>query len=220
MGGTIGDLLPFAIGIALSPVPIIAVVLMLLAPDARNTGVTFAAGWSVGIVAVAAITSAISAAGGASATDGPSTGSAVARLVVGLLLLALAGRQWQSRSSQSEPKWLASIDKLTPARGGLIGFGLAAVNPKNLLLCIAAGIAVGSAGIGLGPSIVALAVFTVLAAASVVVPVLGFLLAADRLRRPLDRFREWIQASSAQVTFALLLVFGTLLIGKGIGGLT
>ena len=34
MGEVIGDLLPVALGVAISPVPIIAVILMLLAPDA------------------------------------------------------------------------------------------------------------------------------------------------------------------------------------------
>jgi hypothetical protein len=40
----IGDLLPSAIGVAISPVPIIAVILMLGTPNARATGAAFAAG--------------------------------------------------------------------------------------------------------------------------------------------------------------------------------
>ena len=40
MGGVIGDLLPTALGVAISPVPIIAVILMLLAPRARKPRVS------------------------------------------------------------------------------------------------------------------------------------------------------------------------------------
>jgi len=38
MGQAIGDILPLAIGVALSPVPIIAIVLMLGTPRARANG--------------------------------------------------------------------------------------------------------------------------------------------------------------------------------------
>ena len=41
----IGSLLPSAIGVALSPVPIIAVILMLGTPKARSNGTVFALGW-------------------------------------------------------------------------------------------------------------------------------------------------------------------------------
>jgi hypothetical protein len=48
----IGDLLPSALAVALSPVPIIAVVLALGAPNARTAGPSFALGWITGLVAV------------------------------------------------------------------------------------------------------------------------------------------------------------------------
>ncbi|MBK9298391.1 MAG: GAP family protein [Candidatus Microthrix sp.] len=51
----IGDLLPSALGVALSPVPIIAVILMLGTPKARSTGSMFAIGWIAGLVIASAI---------------------------------------------------------------------------------------------------------------------------------------------------------------------
>lgn len=50
MGEVIGELLPLALGIAISPVPIIAVILMLLAPRAALTSAGFMIGWVTGIV--------------------------------------------------------------------------------------------------------------------------------------------------------------------------
>jgi hypothetical protein len=41
MGSVIGDFLPQALGVAISPVPIIATILMLLAPKAGATSVGF-----------------------------------------------------------------------------------------------------------------------------------------------------------------------------------
>ncbi len=37
MGSAIGDTLPLALGIAISPIPIIAAILILLSPRARGT---------------------------------------------------------------------------------------------------------------------------------------------------------------------------------------
>jgi hypothetical protein len=51
----VGGLLPSAVGVALSPVPIIAVILMLATPRARSTGSAFAIGWVAGLVVVSVI---------------------------------------------------------------------------------------------------------------------------------------------------------------------
>ena len=55
LGDAIGDLLPSAVGVALSPIPIVAVILMLGTPRAWTTGPAFATGWVLGLVTVAVI---------------------------------------------------------------------------------------------------------------------------------------------------------------------
>ena len=55
MGNAIGQMLPFAIGVAISPMPIVAIVLMLLTPKGKTNGPAFLLGWLVGIVVVGAI---------------------------------------------------------------------------------------------------------------------------------------------------------------------
>jgi hypothetical protein len=49
MGQAVGGALPLAIGVALSPVPIIAVVLMLTTRRARVNGPLFVLGWLTGL---------------------------------------------------------------------------------------------------------------------------------------------------------------------------
>lgn len=51
----IGDLLPSAVGVALSPIPIIAVILMLATPRARSNGLAFGLGWIAGLVIVSVV---------------------------------------------------------------------------------------------------------------------------------------------------------------------
>jgi Sap, sulfolipid-1-addressing protein len=48
MSDAIGQVLSLGVGVALSPVPIIAVVLMLGTPRARTNGPAFVLGWVIG----------------------------------------------------------------------------------------------------------------------------------------------------------------------------
>jgi len=47
MGQAIGSVLPLALGVALSPIPIVAVVLMLTPPRGKINGPAFVVGWLV-----------------------------------------------------------------------------------------------------------------------------------------------------------------------------
>ena len=59
MGAAIGEMLPLAIGIAISPLPIIAVILMLTTPKGRSNGLAFLGGWLLGLAAVGVIVLAV-----------------------------------------------------------------------------------------------------------------------------------------------------------------
>ena len=63
MGAAIGGALPFAVGVALSPIPIVAVVLMLTTQRARVNGAVFIAGWLAGLAVVGAIALSIAGPG-------------------------------------------------------------------------------------------------------------------------------------------------------------
>ena len=222
MAAVIGDLLPLAIGIAISPIPIIAVILMLLSRRATATSTGFLLGWVVGIVLVTVVVLALVGQAGNTAGGEPSTLSSVLKLVLGAALILLAVRQWQGRPKEGEtaamPKWMDAIESFTFVRALLLGFGLSAINPKNLLLCLAAGTTIGAAHLPTGQVVVATVVFTLLACSSIAVPVVGYLAARDRMAAPLERLRAWLTQNNAAVMAVLLLVIGTVLLGKGIAG--
>jgi threonine/homoserine/homoserine lactone efflux protein len=222
MGAVIGDLLPLAIGIAISPVPIIAVILMLLSKRAAATSTGFLLGWVAGVVAVTVVVLALVGRAGDAAGGQPSTLSSVLKLVFGALLVLMAGRQWQGRPRAGEagamPKWMGAIESFTFGRALGLGFLLSGINPKNLLLCLGAGTTIGAAHLPVGEVVVAMVVFTVLASSTVAVPVVGYLTARERMAAPLERLRAWLTQNNAAVMAVLLLVLGVGLIGKGIGG--
>lgn len=223
MNQVLGDLLPLAIGVAISPIPIIAIILMLLAPKAGGTSAGFLLGWVVGVVVATGVFTVFAATVGLSGDDGPTTAASWTKIVLGILLLILAGRQWSGRPAPGEeaqlPKWMTAIDLFTFGKAAGLGFLLAAVNPKNLLMCAAAGATIGSAAISTQDQVVAVAVFTVIAVSTVALPVLAYAVAKQRMRHPLDELHVWLQQHNTAVMAVLLLVIGVALIGKGIGGL-
>ena len=221
MNSGIGATLPLALGIAISPVPIIAAILMLLSPKARVTSVGFLLGWVLGIIVAVTAFTLLASSIPAEDADASKPIRGVIQLVLGALLLLLAASQWRKRPKPGEeaamPKWMQAIDSISfPLALGL-GFLLAALNPKNLLMAAGAGLEIGTAALDTGAVIVVIAVFTVLAASTVLVPVVGYLLAAAKLRAPLDALRGWLVNENTVIMAVLLVVIGVATIGKGIG---
>jgi threonine/homoserine/homoserine lactone efflux protein len=221
VGSVIGEVLPFALGIALSPIPIMGVILMLQSPRARANGLGFLVGWVVGIVVGVVIFELLSAVVTPGSDDSPKPIIGVIQLVLGILLLVLAWRKWRTRPRDGEepalPAWMAGIDTMTTGRAALLGLLLSAVNPKNLLLIIAAGVAIGSAGLELGEEVVATVIFVLLACVTVAGPVLAYLVAGQRMRPALSRLHDWLLANNTAVMAVLLLVIGVVVIGNGLG---
>jgi threonine/homoserine/homoserine lactone efflux protein len=222
VNGVIGDLLPLAVAVAISPVPIIAVILMLLSPRAGGTSVGFLVGWVVGVVLGMTVLLLVAEAVGFDTSDGPSTTSSWIKLVLGVLLLLLGVRQWRSRPAKGAdvalPKWMAAIDHVTPAKAAGLGLLLSTVNPKNLLMIIGAATTVADANLSTGDDVIAVAVFSVIACCTVAVPVVAYLAARERMAPVLDELRVWLEANNVAVMSVLLLVIGVTLLGKGIGG--
>lgn len=220
MGSVIGEILPLAVGIAISPIPIIAVILMLLSPRAKGASVGFMIGWVAGIVVAIVVFTLLSSVIPQRSSGGLSAGGVI-KIIFGVLLLFLAFRQWRGRPAKGEqatmPKWMSAIDSMTAAKALGLGFLLAAVNPKNLLMAASAGLIVGGSGLGFGRGLtLVIIIFVLLAACTVVIPVIGYLIASARLAGPLDRLRGWLVENNSTIMAVLLLVIGVAVIGKGI----
>jgi threonine/homoserine/homoserine lactone efflux protein len=221
MGSAIGQVLPLAVGIAISPIPIIAAILMLLSPRARGTSVGFAVGWVAGIVIGVVAFTLLSAILPARSDDASSPVLGVIELLLGAGLLLLAVRQWRTRPKRGEavelPTWMSAIDSMTFGKALALGFLLSAVNPKNLLLAISAGVTIGGLGLPAGQIVVVVIVYALLAASTVLVPVVAYLIATELMTQPLQALREWLGAYNAAIMAVLLLVLGVSMIGKGLG---
>jgi threonine/homoserine/homoserine lactone efflux protein len=224
MADAIGQVLSLAVGVALSPVPIVAVVLMLATPRGRINGPAFLGGWLLGLAVVGTVV--LVASNGADATDGdgtPATWVSWLKIVLGLLLLAVAVKQWRGRPAAGQeaalPKWMRAIDTFTPGRSVAMGVALSAINPKNLLLTVGAAAAIAQTGASTGSQAAALAVFLLIATLGPGIPVGISVVMGDRARPILDDLKAWMGAHNAAIMAVLCLVIGAKLIGDGISGL-
>jgi threonine/homoserine/homoserine lactone efflux protein len=211
------------VGVALSPLPIIAVILMLATPKARSNGPAFALGWIVGLVAVSVIVLVV--AGGAD--DANSTASDSVnwiRLLLGLAFLSMAVKQWRKRPKKGQqaemPKWMDAIDRFTPVRSFAIGLLLSGVNPKNLALTLAAAGSIAQAGLSTGDDAISVAIFVVLGSLTVVGPVLFFMFGGEHATKPLASIKEFMGEHNAVIMMVVLLVLGAKLIGSALPGIS
>ena len=224
MGQAIGSTLPLAVGVALSPVPIIAVVLMLTSRRARSNGPAFVIGWLIGLAVIGAIVLSGAGPAGASKSGSPATWVSWVKIVLGLGLLLVAVRQFRGRPKDSDeaalPKWMASIDSMKP----LPVLGLAAllggVNPKNLLLAVSAGASIAQTGISGADQAIAYAVFALIGTIGVGAPVVLYFALGERSASMLATLKDWMGRHNAVIMAVLCLVIGVKLIGDAIGGLT
>ena len=223
MGEAIGQVLPLAIGVALSPVPIIAVVLMLGTPRGPSNGPAFVLGWVVGLSVAGAVVLLVSSGADASDQGAPADWVGWLKVVLGLLLLAVAVRQWRTRPRAGNepelPKWMQTIDRFTPGRAMGIAVALSAINPKNLLLVVAAAAAIAQTGVDTGDQAIALAVFVIIATLGPGLPVGIYLAMRERAAELLGDLKDWMTANNAVIMAVLCLVIAAKLIGDGISGL-
>lgn len=224
MGDAIGQVLSFGVGVAISPIPIVGVILMLATPRARSNGLGFLAGWVLGLAGAGAIVLLVS--GGADASDqgAPADWVSLLKLVLGALLVLVALKQWRGRPRAGEeaelPGWMKTIDQFTAAKAAGFGIVLSAVNPKNLLLVIGAAAAIAQTGESTGVQVAALAVFVVIGTLGVGLPVAVYFALGERSKAILDDLRGWMAQNNAAIMAVLCLVIGAKLIGDGISGLS
>jgi hypothetical protein len=120
MGEAIGQSLPLAVGVALSPIPIVAVVVLLTSSRARSLGPVFVLGWLLGLVVVGTIVLALIGPRGGGSSGQRTTWLSWVLIVVGVLLLVEAVRRLRGRSGGGEeaplPAWLGRLTGSSPRR--------------------------------------------------------------------------------------------------------
>jgi len=217
----IGEFLPAAIAVALSPIPIIGVVLVLDSARARRNGPAFAFGWVAGLATVSVL---VVLAVGAASDPGSDAAAGVDWFMagIGLVFLAMAAQQWTKRPKRGEtpemPRWMASIGSISSTKALLLGATLSAANPKNLALTLAASAAIANAQLGTADTAIAIVIFVAIGSITVVGAVGFYLVSPARATKPLAAVRQFMADNNATIMMVILLILGAKLLGDALAG--
>lgn len=217
-GSVLTELIPLALVVALSPLSIIPAVLVLHSPRPRPTGLMFLGGWLIGMLVLTAVFVEVSNLLGG--LDKAPRWASLLRVVLGAALILFGIYRWLTRAkSEHSPAWLQSMSKLGPGRACVTGAVLTVVNVKVLFICAAAGLAIGSAGLGEHGAWPAVVYYVLIASSTVALPILGYAISGDRLDPVLARLKDWMEHNHATLVAGILVVIGLLVLYKGVHGL-
>jgi hypothetical protein len=223
MNGVLGALLPLAIAVTISPIPIIAEILLLFSEKPVGNAAAYLAGFAVGVAAILGLLVVVANAANLT-RSGPSKGAAAAQLVLCAALLAAARRRLGRRRPASgeaapTPKWMEGIAGFTPPRSLGIGAAIGAANPKNIAVGVAGAVAISSAGLSTAQTVGSILVYVVIASLGVAAPLVVMVGLRDKSQGILDGWKDWLGQNNAVIMAVLFVVFGVVLIGKGVAGL-
>ncbi|MFJ7623841.1 GAP family protein [Rhodococcus erythropolis] len=228
MLAAIGLSLPIALGLLFVSMPMAVIVLVMITAGAHREAASFLLGWVLGISAVVAVTIVIAdysfaESESASGSAQSSVWSSVVRIVLGLVLFGLAFKQWRARprdgSDPTVPKWMKSIDGLTPRKAFGLAFLSAAVNPKNAALAVSGAATIAVATNVVAQQIVAAVIFTIIASVGIASPILVKVFSGKRADDILVSAKAWMTANNAVMMAVILAILGATVLGEGLSGL-
>lgn len=211
------NMLPFAVGIAISPVPIITAILMLFSPKPAANALGFLAGWFLGIGIPAAVVLML-AVKQMNESDTPGSATVMyVRLAAGIVLIVLALWRWRNRHQPDDPHnkplLMRLVDFINPWKAVVVGFLFADVtNPKNMALTVAGCLAMTRAALPFAGLAMMVLLFTVIASLGVGIPVLVFLSGGEAAQEKVVQWRHWLVQHRRAVMAVLFCVFGVALI--------
>lgn len=217
----IGQVLPLALALALSSVPIASALTLLLRNPRRSAAGAFAVGYTAGMAGLVGLL--------ASFLPVP-LGGDVSLGVHGLLEIALGVAVVvlgivTARRPAGAGRLGAGLHRLTGALGGLgpvlallLGITLD-LRPKSVLVAGTIGVVIAGATPTGGEVLVATTIATALGASTVIVPVVVGVVRRGRARAWLEAFDHWITRNGRTVTVVVLFVIGAVVIGNGLGSL-
>ena len=210
------EAVPYAVGVAISPIPIAAILLLLTCRSAAAKGFSFLGGWVVGVAVPMLLLVVL--VDRAVVTDSDPLWIAIAEIAIGVAFLLAAVAVWRRRHRRSEqsPPWVDSIDSFTTTRSAGLGIVLSGANPKIVALSLGAALAVAESGANAASAV---AGYTAVGAVGVLVPLAVYLASPARAQSTLRRMRAWLGRHEATVLGVLGLLLGALFIRDGVAGL-
>lgn len=219
MNELIGALFPLGVAAALSPMPLIALIIALFSKQRALNGLGFVLGSLIATAAITTITTILALAlpSDPEVTIHPVKGTI--HIVLGAAMVYYGIVIWHRRPKPGEPRktpsWIARIESINPAKSVVFGMLLAALNVKNLPIEAVAGTHLAAAP-SMQSAIVAGIIFVVLACGALATILIAALAFPTRTTAPLKRLRETLIDHNAIILTLVFVLAGTSMIGHAI----
>lgn len=217
----LADLLMIGIAIAISPLAIVAVILMASSGKGRTNGTAFILGcyaFAVGLIGTLVLLGR--GAGAEEVDSGPHITIDVVEILLGVTLLVMAVLQWRKRASKHTPKWMDSIDGMNIWQAFLLGVLISGpLSPKDLPLLIASSGRISQATLTTEETIALILIFCAIGVLAAAIPWLISVVAPASAERRLAGLRTFLVANHAVIMTVLFIILGFKLIGSGVADL-
>ena len=218
----IGEILPLALVVTISPLNIIPAILLLFTRKPLLNALSFLAGFTGGVAVVLGLLISLGGAVNLSTDSGHSTWAGILKLGLGVYLIFAAVKKFRGRPRAGQegslPKWMDGIAGYSSTKALGAGAALGALNPKNFVVGLASAAAISDGGLSTTQEVAAGAVYLVVAVLGVVAPIVVMLSLGDKAHEVLEGWNGWLRQNNAVVMSVLFVVFGVVLIGQGIAG--
>jgi len=217
----LAELLTTGIAIAISPLAIVAVMLMATSGKGRTNGTAFLLGcYMFAILFIGALVALGRSAGTDETDSGANIAVDVVEIVLGAGLLVLAFLQWRKRSATETPKWISGLDAISVGKAFVLGVLISGpLSPKDLPLLIAASGRISQAGLPAEEIVAVILIFALIGVGAAAVPWLISVVSPTSVEQRLTGARNWLLANHAVIMTVLFVVLGFKLIGTGIADL-
>ena len=222
MLSALGQVLPIAVAVAFSSVPITATILILLSPKRNISGAAFLVGWVAGLIIVVSAATFGAQALPIKSLRSQQSAFGVAEIVIGAALVILGIVSGLRAARHPTPaqgaKWLSAVKSFGPRPS----FGLAVVlnfRPKGLLLGVAAGLAIGGDATSVSDAVGAIAFYVVISASTVAGPIISTIAMPELMQPRLVSAQHWLEQHGRLVTSLLMGLIGVVILGAGLGEL-
>lgn len=214
----LGTVLPLALVVGLSPLPILPALILLTTPRARANGPAYLGAWLVTLTLVVVV--ALWFGGLTDPEPATEEGIGWVQVATGVVLLVLAAVKWTRRPRPGDPPKppgrLAALDGYGPRQSARLGSLLAGANPKNLAMAVAAGAEIAVLAEGPGQTVAGVVGFVAIGSIGVAVPILTHAVLGDRANPALRRARAWLDRNGTALSVGVLALLGVLLLGQGL----
>jgi hypothetical protein len=142
-------------------------------------------------------------------------------LIVGILLLVTALKQWRKQDDPDAPtpQWMSTMMGLSGLKAVGAGALFVTIAVKQWVFTLSAIGVIGEAGPGGAANVGAYLIFVLATQTLVLVPILAYAVAPHQAAKPLKAAQAWLERYNRAIVIVMSLILGAWFLFKGTTGL-